>query len=87
MKARWNGGAVPDIIELLRVGLPETDGVHEFLTTSLVAHIDVLVKYQMGLRHTLVDDPTSYPEASATTGFGYYGITKALRTGLIPREE
>lgn len=81
---------VPDIIELLRVGLPETDRVHKFLTTSLVAHIDVLVKYQdpqMGLRHTLVDDPTSYPEASATTGFGYYGITKALRTGLILREE
>ena len=82
--------AVPDIIELLQLRLPETDGVHKFLTRSLVAQVDVLVKHQdpqTGLRHTLADDPTSYPEASATKAFWYYSITKALRKGLIPREE
>ena len=79
--------AIPDFIELL--GLPETDGVRKFLTTSLVAQVDALVKYQdsqTGLWHTLIDDPTSYLEASATAGFAY-GIAKALRMRLIPREE
>nr|VWP02596.1 Lid2 complex component lid2 [Ganoderma boninense] len=92
-KARWGRGncwvtvAIPDFIELL--GLPETDGVRKFLVTSLVAQIDALVKYQdaeTGLWHTLIDDPTSYLEASATAGFAY-GIAKALRMRLIPREE
>ncbi|KAI1783884.1 glycoside hydrolase family 105 protein [Ganoderma leucocontextum] len=92
-KARWGRGncwvtvAIPDFIELL--GLPETDGVRKFITTSLVAQIDALVKYQdpqTGLWHTLIDDPTSYLEASATAGFAY-GIAKALRMRLIPREE
>lgn len=60
-----------------------------FLTTSLVAQIDALVKHQdpqTGMWHTLIDDPTSYLEASATAGFAY-GIAKALRMRLVPREE
>ena len=32
--------------------------------------------------HTLIDDPTSYVEASATSGFGY-GILKAVHMGLV----
>lgn len=79
--------AIPDFIELL--GLPETDGLRMFLTTSLVAQIDALVKHQdpqTGMWHTLIDDPTSYLEASATAGFAY-GIAKALRMRLVPREE
>ena len=79
--------AIPDFIELL--GLPESDGVRKFLTASLLAQIDALVKYQdpqTGLWHTLIDDPTSYLEASATAGFAY-GISKALRMRLIPREQ
>jgi unsaturated rhamnogalacturonyl hydrolase len=32
--------------------------------------------------HTLVDDPTSYVETSATCGFAY-GILKSVRMGLI----
>ncbi|KAM5544650.1 hypothetical protein V8D89_001548 [Ganoderma adspersum] len=92
-KALWGRGncwvtvAIPDFIELL--GLPETDGVRKFLTTSLAAQIDALVKHQnsqTGLWHTLIDDPMSYLEASATAGFAY-GIAKALRMRLIPREE
>ncbi len=79
--------AIPDFIEMLN--LPATDGLRLFLTTSLVAQIDALVKYQdqqTGLWHTLIDDPSSYLEASATAGFAY-GIAKALRMRLIPKEE
>lgn len=46
------------------------------------------MKYQdqeTGLWHTILDDPTSYLEASATAGFAY-GILKSLRLRLIPRE-
>ncbi|KAI5829839.1 glycoside hydrolase family 105 protein [Schizophyllum commune Tattone D] len=92
-KARWGRGncwvtaSIPDFLEMLQ--LPATDGTRLFLTTSLVAQIDALVKYQdpeTGLWHTLIDDPTSYLESSATAGFAY-GILKALRMRLIPKEE
>lgn len=79
--------AIPDFIEMLK--LPESDGTRLFLTTSLVAQINALVKYQdqaTGLWHTILDDPTSYLEASCTAGFAY-GIMKALRMRLIPKEE
>ncbi|KAK7049642.1 hypothetical protein VNI00_005673 [Paramarasmius palmivorus] len=83
----WVTAAVPDFIEMLQ--LPETDGVRLHLTTSLVAQIDALVKFQdpkSGLWHTLIDDETSYLEASCTAGFAY-GIMKALRLRLVPKEE
>ncbi|KIY73760.1 glycoside hydrolase family 105 protein [Cylindrobasidium torrendii FP15055 ss-10] len=92
-RARWGRGncwitvAIPDFIEMLQ--LPATDGTRLFLVTSLVAQIDALVKYQdqqTGLWHTLIDDPTSYLEASCTAGFAY-GILKAIRLRFIPREE
>jgi len=35
--------------------------------------------------HTLIDDSTSYVEASATSGFAY-GILKAVHTGLLSPE-
>ena len=35
--------------------------------------------------HTLIDDETSYVEASATSGFAY-GILKAVRMGLLEEE-
>ncbi|EIN10599.1 glycoside hydrolase family 105 protein [Punctularia strigosozonata HHB-11173 SS5] len=92
-KARWGRGncwitvAIPDFIELLQ--LPPTDGLRMFLTSTLKAQIDALVKLQdpdSGLWHTLLDDPSSYLEASATAGFAY-GILKAIRIRLIPKEE
>ncbi|KAF5393941.1 hypothetical protein D9757_000167 [Collybiopsis confluens] len=91
--ARWGRGncwvtvAIPDFIEMLQ--LSETDGVRKFLVTSLVAQIDALVKCQdqaSGLWHTILDDDTSYLESSCTAGFAY-GILKALRLRLIPKEE
>jgi unsaturated rhamnogalacturonyl hydrolase len=79
--------AIPDFLELLN--LPRSDGLYLYLSTSLVAQIDALVKYQdkeTGLWHTILDDPASYLEASCTAGFAY-GIMKALRMRLIPKEE
>lgn len=69
--------------------LPPSDGVRLFLVTSLKAQVDALVLCQdqsTGLWHTILDDPTSYLEASATAGFAY-GILKSLRLRLIPRED
>ncbi|KAJ8515977.1 hypothetical protein ONZ45_g6668 [Pleurotus djamor] len=92
-RARWGRGncwvtiAIPEFIELLK--LPESDGLRLFLVSSLMAQIDGLVKYQdkeTGLWHTIIDDPSSYLEASATAGFAY-GIAKAIRLRLIPKEE
>ncbi|KAJ7628861.1 glycoside hydrolase family 105 protein [Roridomyces roridus] len=83
----WVTAAIPDFVELL--GLPPTDALSMFLVSSLTRQIDALVACQdptTGLWHTLLDDPTSYLEASATAGFAY-GMMKALRLRLVPREE
>lgn len=91
-RARWGRGncwvtiAIPEFIEILQ--LPESDAIRLFLTSSLVAQIDALVKYQdeeTGLWHTIIDDPSSYLEASSTAGFAF-GILKALRLRLMPKE-
>lgn len=79
--------AIPDFIELLN--LPPGDGLREYLVSSLKAQVDALFKLQdaaTGLWHTILDDPTTYLEASATAGFAY-GILKAIRLRLLPKEE
>ncbi|KAF4602266.1 hypothetical protein EYR40_005471 [Pleurotus pulmonarius] len=91
-KARWGRGncwatiAIPEFIELLQ--LPKTDGLRMFLVSSLTAQINALVNCQdqnTGLWHTILDDDSSYLEASATAGFAY-GIAKAIRLRLIPKD-
>ena len=42
-------------------------------------------QHSSGLWHTLLDDPQSYPEASATAGFAY-GILKAVRKRYLSDE-
>ncbi|PPQ77331.1 hypothetical protein CVT25_010913 [Psilocybe cyanescens] len=92
-RVRWARGncwvtvAIPDFIQLLN--LARDDGLCLFLVSTLRTQIDALVACQdqtSGLWHTILDDQTSYLEASATAGFAY-GILKALRMRLIPREE
>jgi len=87
--ARWARGncwvtiAIPEFIEML--GLPHEDGLRMFLTTTLRAQVDALLKTQdreTGLWHTILDDSATYLEASATAGFAY-GMLKSLRLGLI----
>lgn len=76
----WVTMAIPIFLEMTS---PE-GGVKRFLTEALKAQARSLEKYQdeSGMWRTLIDDETSYPEASATSGFGY-GILKAVRAGLI----
>lgn len=90
-RARWARGnswltiVIPDFLELLN--LPATDPIHRYLTQVLNAQIAALAKYQddSGLWHTLLDDPDSYLEASATAGFAY-GILKAIRKRYVSAE-
>lgn len=87
-KARWARGnswltiVIPDFLEL--VDLPENNAVRRYLVQVLNAQIAALAKcqHQSGLWHTLLDDPDSYLEASATAGFAY-GMLKALRKRYI----
>lgn len=87
-KALWARGnswitmAIPDLIETL--DLAPTHSAYLFLVEVLKTQVSALEKRQLpsGLWPTLLDDPTSYGEASATAGFAY-GILKAVRMGLI----
>lgn len=90
-KARWARGnswltmVIPDFLEL--TGLPESDPVRRFLIEVLDAQVAALAALQdsSGLWHTLLDDPSSYLEASATAGIAY-GILKAVRKGYLTAE-
>jgi unsaturated rhamnogalacturonyl hydrolase len=79
----WVTIAIPEFIEMLN--LPPGDGLREFLLGTLEAQVRTLAKHQdaSGLWHTLIDDPKSYLEASATAGFAY-GILKAVRKRYLP---
>ena len=76
----WVTIAIPEFVQM--VSCDET--VKAQLQQVLLAQVKSLVKYQnaSGMWHTLIDDPTSYVESSATCGFAY-GILKAVHTGLI----
>lgn len=67
------------------LGLPPGEALREFLLGTLEAQVRTLAKHQdaSGLWHTLIDDPNSYLEASATAGFAY-GILKAVRKRYLP---
>jgi unsaturated rhamnogalacturonyl hydrolase len=79
----WVTIAIPEFIELL--DLPPLDPMRQFLLATLEAQVKALEKHQdsSGLWHTLIPDPTSYLEASATAGFAY-GILKSVRKGYLP---
>jgi unsaturated rhamnogalacturonyl hydrolase len=81
----WVTIAIPEIIELL--DLPPGESLREFLLETHLQQIRTLVKHQdeSGLWHTLIDDPGSYLEASATAGFAY-GILKSVRKHYIGAE-
>ena len=69
------------LLEIVPVGNPD----RRILENALLRQIESLAKYQDegGMWHTLIDDPTSYLEASATSGFGF-GILKAVEQGIVP---
>ena len=69
------------------LNLQPGDALREFLIDTLKAQVRTLQKHQdaSGLWHTLIDDPSSYLEASATAGFAY-GILKAVRRRYLPEK-
>lgn len=83
-RARWARGnswltiVIPEFLELL--SLSEKDATRRFLQQVLDCQLAALEKCQdqSGLWHTLLDDPNSYLEASATAGFAF-GMLKAAR--------
>jgi unsaturated rhamnogalacturonyl hydrolase len=81
----WVTIAIPEFIELL--DLQPGEGLREFLLETHLQQIRALQRLQdaSGLWHTLLDDPASYLEASATAGFGY-GILKSVRKRYIGPE-
>lgn len=87
-RALWGRGnawitlGILDLVEIATVAAP----VRSFLLGVLEAQINALLTLQApsGAWHTLLDDPHSYEEISATAGFGY-GLMKAARLGLGPK--
>lgn len=81
----WITIAIPEFVEML--GLPPGDALRTYLLDTLAAQVRTLAARQhtSGLWHTLIDDPDSYLEASATAGFAY-GILKAVRLGYLPAQ-
>jgi unsaturated rhamnogalacturonyl hydrolase len=79
----WYTAGLVDYLDI--VDLP--DGVKWFLISSLERQADALMKYQdeSGMWHTLINDPDSYLESSATAGFSY-GLLKAARMGYIDKK-
>jgi len=88
--ARWARGnswltiVIPDFLELM--DWPENNATRRYLVQVLENQVAALAKCQddSGLWHTLLDDPKSYLEASATAGFAY-GILKAVRKRYISK--
>ena len=76
----WYTAGLVDYLDIVK--LP--DGVKWFLISSLARQAESLMKFQdeSGMWHTLINDPDSYLEASATAGFSY-GLLKAARMGYI----
>lgn len=81
----WITIAIPEFLELL--DLPEDDAVRRILVDTLEAQVKALARFQApsGLWRTILDDETSYEEASASAGFAA-GILKAVRKGYLPAE-
>ncbi|MCB1332599.1 MAG: glycoside hydrolase family 88 protein [Roseivivax sp.] len=90
-RARWARGnswvtiAIPEFLDL--VPMSATDPVRRHLVSVLQRQAASLKRMQdpSGLWHTLLDDPGSYLEASATAGFAY-GLIKGARMRLLGPE-
>lgn len=76
----WATIAIPTLFEI--VDIPDQD--RRFIANAFVRQVESVARYQDegGMWHTLIDDPTSYLEASATAGFGC-GILKGIKAGLL----
>ncbi|WP_242985446.1 beta-galactosidase BglB [Vallitalea okinawensis] len=76
----WFTAGAVELIDIL-----ELEGANkDYILNTLRAQIKELDRHQdeSGLWHTIINDPTTYLEASATAGFSY-GILRALQLGYI----
>ena len=86
-RARWARGnawvtaGIVDLFEMAEI----SPGVKTFLTEALREQAEAVLALQApsGLWHTLLDEPESYEETSASAGLAY-GLMKAARLGLGP---
>lgn len=86
-RARWargNAWVTIAIPELFSVAPPVDPTLRRCLTTVLQSQVTALAGCQTpeGMFHTLLDDPSSPVEASATAGIGY-GVLAGVRLGLL----
>lgn len=87
-RARWGRGnawitvGILDLLDLATIPA----AVKTFLLGVLDTQIEAVLAHQTasGAWRTLIDDPSSYEEMSATAGFGY-GLLKAARLGIGPK--
>ncbi|WOI11335.1 glycoside hydrolase family 105 protein [Thalassospira lucentensis] len=77
----WISAGILDLIELADLDA----ATRRYLLWVVKAQLSSLIDYQTqnGTWHTLVDDPTSYEEISATSAIGY-ALLKGYRLGLGP---
>ena len=79
----WITVFIPEFIDIVQPCEP----IKRMLINALERQIQSLIENQdpCGLWHTLITDPTSYLESSATAGF-CAGIFKAVRMGYISKD-
>ncbi|RTE11337.1 glycoside hydrolase family 105 protein [Paenibacillus whitsoniae] len=82
--ARGNSWYTAGLVDYLDMA-PVPSGVSQFLLSSLERQVRTLaeLQHESGLWHTLLDQPDSYLETSASSAFAY-GILKAVRKGYLP---
>lgn len=79
----WYTAGLVDYLAMTEIN----DGVKTYLIEALKRQVDALSKLQTerGLWRTILNDESSYEEASASAAFGY-GILKAIRCGYIDKK-
>ena len=79
----WFTSGVIDFLDAVTV----EHGLKTYLLDTLNSQVETLSRLQSpeGMWHTILDDPSSYVESSATAAFGY-GILKAIRLGYLDRK-
>lgn len=79
----WITAAIPEFLDMVQCSA----SVKRFLLEAWQRQVEALMQYQEsnGMWHTLIDDASSYVEASATCGFAY-GILKGASMGFGRKE-
>lgn len=81
--ARGNSWYTCGIVDLLDT-ISIEEGLKQYFLDTFRSQVDSLIKFQTeeGMWHTILDNPNSYVETSATAAFGY-GILKGVRKGYL----